>query len=82
MRRNIKIIQLSDKLDYKKIGLFEIEKKIRIVNYRLKLLKHIRIYPVFYIVLLELAPYNVPTIALDLSKNNELIEYKVEDIIN
>ncbi len=41
-----------------------------------------RIYPVFYVVLLELAPYNAPTIALDLSEDNELIEYKVEDIIN
>ncbi len=41
-----------------------------------------RIYPVFYVVLLEPAPYNVPTIALDLSEDNELIEYKVEDIID
>ncbi len=41
-----------------------------------------RIYLVFYVVLLELVPYNTPTIALDLLKDNELIEYKVEDIIN
>ncbi len=41
-----------------------------------------RIYPVFYVVLLELASYNIPTIALDLLKNNKLIEYKVENIIN
>ncbi len=41
-----------------------------------------RINLVFYVVLLELAPYNVPTIALDLSKDNKLIKYKVEDIIN
>ncbi len=41
-----------------------------------------RIYPVFYVVLLELVPYNTPTIALDLLEDNKLIEYKVEDIIN
>ncbi len=41
-----------------------------------------RIYPVFYVVLLELAPYNIPTITLDLLEDNKLIKYKVEDIIN
>jgi hypothetical protein len=41
-----------------------------------------RIYLVFYVVLLELAPYNVLTIVLQLLEENELIKYKVEDIIN
>ncbi len=41
-----------------------------------------RIYPVFYVVLLEPVPYKAPTIALDLLEDNKLIEYKVEDIIN
>ncbi len=82
LRRNIKTTRLSDKLDYKKIGLFEIKAKIRKVNYRLKLFKHMRIYLVFYVALLELAPHDVLTIVLQLSEENELIEYKVEDIIN
>ena len=56
LRRNIKTKRLSDKLDYKKLRLFEIKNIIRIVNYKLKLLKIIRIYLVFYIALLELAP--------------------------
>ena len=43
------------KLDFKKLGLFEITKKIRLVNYRLKLLEGSRVYPIFYISLLELA---------------------------
>ncbi len=64
LRRNIKTTRLLDKLDYKKIGLFEIEERIREVNYRLKLPKYIRIYLVFYVVLLELAPYNALTIVL------------------
>jgi len=41
-----------------------------------------RIYLVFYIVLLELAPHNVLTIVLQLSEENKLIKYKVENIIN
>ncbi len=41
-----------------------------------------RIYLVFYIVLLELVPYDVLTIVLQLSKENELIKYKVKDIID
>jgi len=81
-RRNIKTTRLLDKLDYKKIGLFEIEAKIRDVNYRLKLLKYMRIYLVFYVVLLELVLYNVLTIVLQLLKENKLIKYKVEDIVD
>jgi hypothetical protein len=81
-RRNIKTTRPSDKLDYKKIGPFEIEKKIGTVNYRLKLPKNMRIHPVFHVALLEPAPHNAPTIAPDLSEDNELIEYEVEDIID
>jgi len=55
LRRNIKIKRLSDKLNYKKLGLFKIEKKLGLVIYRLRLPKEMRIYPVFYIALLEYA---------------------------
>ncbi len=41
-----------------------------------------RINLVFYIVLLELVPLNILTIVLDLLEDNELIKYKVENIIN
>ncbi len=41
-----------------------------------------RINLVFYIALLKLAPLNILTIAPDFSEDNELIKYKVEDIIN
>ena len=34
-RKNIRTKRLSNKLDYKKLGLFKIEKKIRTINYRL-----------------------------------------------
>ena len=41
-----------------------------------------RINPVFYILLLELALEGAPTIALELLEENKSIEYKVEGIIN
>ncbi len=37
---------------------------------------------VFYVVLLEPAPYNIPIIIPDLLDKNETIKYKVKDIIN
>ncbi|KAK1523160.1 hypothetical protein CPAR01_14013, partial [Colletotrichum paranaense] len=43
----------NNKLDYKKLRLFEIIKKVLLINYKLKLLNTIRYYPVFYILLLE-----------------------------
>ena len=66
LQRNIKTTRPNNKLDYKKLGLFVIEQVIRLVNYKLKLLEHIRIYPVFYILLLELVPANTKMIASEL----------------
>jgi hypothetical protein len=53
LRRNIKIIRLSDKLDSKKIGPFKVKRNIRDINFELKLPLIIRIYPIFHISLLE-----------------------------
>jgi hypothetical protein len=56
LRKNIATKRLSDKLDHKKLGLFKIAKIKSLVNYRLKLLKTIKIHPVFYVSLLKPAP--------------------------
>jgi hypothetical protein len=56
LRKNIATKRLSDKLDHKKLGLFEIAKIKSLVNYCLKLPKIIKIYLIFYVSLLELAP--------------------------
>lgn len=42
LRRNIKIKRLSDKLDYKKLGLFKILEKVSTSNYKFKLPKGMR----------------------------------------
>jgi hypothetical protein len=60
LRRNIKIIRLSDKLDLKKIGLFKVKRNIRDISFEFKLPLIIKIYSIFYISLLELAYPNIP----------------------
>jgi hypothetical protein len=60
LRRNIKIIRPSDKLDSKKIGPFKVKRNIRDISFELKLPLFIRIHPIFYILLLELAHLDTP----------------------
>ncbi|KAI3528550.1 hypothetical protein CSPX01_16151, partial [Colletotrichum filicis] len=43
----------SNKLNYKKLELFEIIKKVLLINYDLRLLNIIRYYPIFHILLLK-----------------------------
>jgi hypothetical protein len=58
LQRNIKTIRPSDKLDLKKIGPFKIKRNIRDISFELRLLSIIKIYPIFYISLLEPAYFN------------------------
>jgi hypothetical protein len=60
LRRNVKIIRPSDKLDHKKFGLFKIKRNIKDISYELHLLFTIRIHPVFHISLLESADSDTP----------------------
>jgi hypothetical protein len=59
LRRNIKIIRPSDKLNSKKIGLFKIKRNIRDISFELKFLPIMKIYPIFHISLLEPAHSNI-----------------------
>jgi hypothetical protein len=59
LRRNFIIKRLSSKLDYKKVGLFEIVEKLSNTNYRLSLPRIMKMHDIFHISLLELAPRNV-----------------------
>jgi hypothetical protein len=59
-RQNITTKRKSQKLDFLKIGLFEIKDVKGLVNYELCLPKGIRIYPIFHISLLELANPETP----------------------
>ncbi len=65
LRKNIKTKRLSTKLDFKKLGLFEILEKVRKVNYQLRLLTSSKLYLVFYVSLLKLAQGDI-LITLDI----------------
>jgi hypothetical protein len=60
LRRNIKIIRPSDKLDLKKIDLFKVKRNIRDISFELKLSLIIKIYLIFHISLLESAYPDTP----------------------
>jgi hypothetical protein len=60
LRRNIKIIKPSDKLDSKKIGPFKIKRNIRDISFEFKLSLIIKIYLIFHILLLESAHPDIP----------------------
>ena len=53
--RNLKTNRLSAKLNFKYEGLFEIEERISLVNYKLRLPEGSRLYLIFHVLLLELA---------------------------
>src|SRR5271165_2002876 len=55
LKCNINTKQLSDKLDFKKLGLYKIKRAIGLVNFKLLLLYNLRIHLIFYIALLGLA---------------------------
>jgi hypothetical protein len=82
LHRNIKIKQLSIKLDYQKLGPFKIEEQLGPVGYKLKLPKSIKIYLNFHVLLLEKAPDNTETPDnVELNKNTTKEEYKVKRIL-
>jgi hypothetical protein len=80
--RNIKIKQLSTKLDHQKLGPFKIKEQLGPVGYKLKLPKSIKIYLNFHVLLLEKAPDNAKTPDnMELDKNTTKEEYKVKKIL-
>jgi hypothetical protein len=82
LRRNIKTIRPSDKLDLKKIGLFKIKRNIRDISFELKLPLIIRIYLIFHISLLKLAHLDIPEDpAPELDPKIQELVYKIESIL-
>ena len=71
LRRNIRTIRLSDKLDHRKFRSFTIKQNIRDTSFELKLFLIIKIYPIFHVSFLELISPDIlekltPEIYLDI----------------
>jgi hypothetical protein len=83
LRKNIKTKRPSTKLDFKKLGPFEILEKIGPVNFRLKLPEDSKLHPVFHISLLEPAKGDTPAVTnAELQPENEPDVYEVEKILD
>ncbi|CZS92347.1 related to TY3B TY3B protein [Rhynchosporium agropyri] len=83
LRRHIKTKRPSTKLDFKKLGPFEILEEVGPVNFRLRLPQGSRLHPVFHVSLLEPANGDTP-LATDekLQPENEPDEYDVEKLLD
>lgn len=86
VRKHIKTNRPSDKLDYKKLGPYEIIDQINPVAFRLRLPQHFLIHPVFHVSLLEkYIPASEPgrkhhEFPPDIIEGAE--EYEVEEIVD
>jgi len=81
--RNIKIKQFSDKLNYKKLKSFKIEKILNLINYQLLLFKIINIYLIFYILFFKLVFFKMLKILIiKINLINLNVKYKIKIILN
>ncbi len=79
--KNLRTKKLSKKLNYIKVDLFFVKKTKRSINYKLDLFKNIKVFLVFYILLLKLANSNIfiqKTFYYKLQKKNR---FKIERIL-
>ncbi|TAQ86691.1 hypothetical protein B7494_g4983 [Chlorociboria aeruginascens] len=83
LRRHIKTKRPNDKLDFKKIRPFEIKRKTGPVNYELRLPHGSRLYPMFYVLLLEPAKGNAKLANnIEIQPENDPDIYEVEKILD
>ena len=80
--KNLRSKRLSKKLDYIKVGPFLIKEVKGVINYKLNLPTDIKIYPVFYILLLKLADPNIPIQNAFHFEVEEETKYKVKKILD
>jgi hypothetical protein len=80
--KNLRSKQLSKGLDYVKVRLFLVSKKNGLVTYTLKLLADAKIYPRFYINLLELADKDTPLQRTWRYETEEDNKFEVEKILD
>ncbi len=82
MTKNLKIKKSRiKKLEHIKVGLFLIKKIKKLVNYELDLSKNVRIFPIFYILLLESVNSSTSIQKIFYYKSQENNKYKIKQIL-
>ena len=90
LRKNININHPSDKLDFKKLGLYKILRKKNHLNYQLELPEGSKLFDTFHISLLEPAPKDVqinpnavqPEVISPEDDTNDNQEWEVQKILD
>ncbi len=82
MTKNLKIKKLRiKKLKYIKIESFFIKKTKKLINYKLDLFKNVKIFSIFYILLLKSIDLNTSIQKIFYYKSQENNKYKVKQIL-
>jgi hypothetical protein len=82
-RRNIKTRRPNSKLDFLKIGPYEVKAKKGPVNYELRLPSQMRIHPVFHVSLLEPADPETPVdTQVKIHPESQETEFEVEKVLD
>ena len=81
LTKNLPTLRPSKKLDAIRIGPFEVKKRIKEVNYELRLPRNMRIRPVFHISLLEPAPADAP-LETNIEMKPDQTDYEVEQLLD
>ena len=79
--KNLRTRKSSKKLNYIKIDLFFVKKTKKLVNYKLDLFKNIKVFLVFYILLLKLANSNIFIQKIFYYKLQKKNRFKIERIL-
>ncbi len=79
--KNFRTKKSSKKLNYIKIGLFFVKKIKKSVNYKLELFKNVKIFPIFYILLLKSADSSISIQKIFYYKLQKKNRFKIEKIL-
>ena len=79
--KNLRTRKLSKKLNYIKIELFFVKKTKKSVNYKLDLLKNVKVFSVFYILLLKSADLSISIQKIFYYKLQKKNRFEIERIL-
>jgi hypothetical protein len=82
LQKNIKTKRPSSKLDFKQLGLYKILEKVSSINYKLKLPKRSRVYPIFHVLLLKEVVGTTNTNNKEIEPKHELNIFDIKRILD